>query len=148
MMPGTLTHSPAQIIKKLMVDMGLGLEPPNVPWPIYYSSEPDAPDSVITVYDTQGLTGQRANPDGERSEFHGIQVRVRAANHGNGFLKGRAIAVAFDQDVYLESVTIGAATYMVQAITRTSDVLVLGKDTPTSKRSLFTLNAVCSLWEV
>lgn len=140
-MPGTLLHSPADIVRRVLIAASLGTDPPNTSWPIYAGSEPDSPDSVITIYDTTGVDSGRTAPDRERQEHHGIQVRIRAPNHRDGYVKSRAIAVGLDT-IYQSSVTIDGTTYLVHSITRTSDVIPLGKEAPSSKRRLFTINAL------
>ena len=147
-MSGTLAHSPADVIRKLLVNLALGSDANAVPaeaWPVFASGEPASPDSVITVYDTAGKNDGRAMATGERSEHYGIQVRVRSAAHTAGYAKAQAIAIAFDETVTQNAVTIGSTTYLVHAVSRRGPVLNIGKETPTSKRSLFTLNALVSL---
>lgn len=145
-MSGSLTHSPANIIRYLLISEGLGTLPTDSgSWPVYYSNEPGTPDSVITLYDTAGRIDGHSQIDGRVIEHHGIQVRVRCANPENGYAKARAIAVALDEDVSFSGVTISTSTYTVYAVTRSSDVLSLGKETPTSKRNLFTVNATVAL---
>ena len=149
-MPGSLDHSPAEVVRRLLIQEGLGSDPADPPgtWPVYANGEPDTPDSAITVYNTQGRDGGRTMTDGERQEHHGVQVRIRAAAFNTGFSKARAIAVSMDEDIVQEFITIGSASYKVWSISRSSDVLFLGNDTPTSKRKLFTINALVSLRQV
>lgn len=145
-MSGSLTHSPADIIRNLLVNLGLGTTPSAAgSWPVYAEREPDAPDSVITVYNTAGRKDGRVQVGGEVQEHHGFQVRIRAANPVTGYTKAQAIAIALDETVYQDTVTISAATYLVHAVSRVGSVLALGKETPTSKRNLFTINAVAAL---
>ena len=82
---------------------------------------------------------------GQRQEHPGFQIGVRAANHQTGYVKAKAIAIALDEDVKYTGVTVSATTYIVYAVSRSSDVLALGKETPNSKRDLFTINATASL---
>lgn len=148
-MPGPLTHSPADVIRHLLVNLGGGVLPSaGGSWPIYVDSEPDTPDSVITLYDTAGIIQGRTHIDGEIQEKHGILVRVRAASHTTGYTKARAIAVLMDETAKRDIVTIGGTNYFVNAITRTTDVIRLGKNKPTSNRNLFTINAIVSLRQV
>jgi len=146
-MAGSLAHSPADILRYSLIALGLGADPTAVSptWPIYVGAEPNVPDNVITLYDTEGRSDGRMNPTGERAEHHGIQVRVRAINHTTGYAKARAIAVALDESIVLTTVTISGTTYLIHAVSRTSDVIPLGKDVSTSKRSLFTINALAAL---
>ena len=152
-MPGTLTHSPGDVVRWLMVSLGLGADPTVTPygsWPVFQAVEPsglNVPDNCLTVYDTAGRDGGREQVQGERSEHHGIQVRVRSATHNVGYTKARALAVAFDQTVYQNNVTISSQRYLVHCLTRTSDVLYIGFEAPTSKRTIFTINAVAALWQ-
>lgn len=155
-MPGTLTHSPADVIRALAIQLGLGAMPEyssgvqTATWPIFRWNEPDRPDDSITVMDTAGRTGATTHQGVEVSEYHGIQVRVRSADGDEGFAKARAIAVAFDSVNHVK-VTAGpsatARRYIVKSIVRTSDVIKAGPDVPQGKRQVFTVNFVASLRE-
>lgn len=148
-MPGTLDYSPADIVRWLMVNKGLGTDPADSdPWPVFAADEPDSPDAVITVYDTVGRLGGRTQTNGEQQEHHGLQVRIRAGDHVTGWKKARAIATSFDQLVYRNTVTVGSKSYLVHSISRAGDVLSLGKETPTSRRKLFTINVLVSVREL
>lgn len=142
-MSGTLNHSQAEIIRQLLIDLGLGSSASA--WPVYYSNEPDTPDNCITVYNKVGSVQGRTHDNGETQEHHGVQVRVRSITHSVGYLKARRIAEAFDTQVRLEVVTVDTDEYLVHAITRNSDVFSIGFESPTSRRRLFTVNAVVSI---
>lgn len=147
-MSGSLAHSPADILRQLLVDLDLGSYPANPPdaWPVYVASEPDRPDECVTVYDTAGRPQGRLQVSGEKPELHGVQVRVRSARPPEGWAKARTIAVALDESVYAETVTMtGGSSYCVHSVTRTTDVVPLGKESPQSKRSIFVLNALVCL---
>lgn len=151
-MSGNLTHSPAQIVRDLLVDLGLGTLPSaSGSWPIYVSNIPDSPDSLITITDTVGISDGRTQFDGQAHEHPGIQVAVRDANHQDGWEKINALRVALSETIRNNAVSItdnvgtGTSVYTVYAITKVGGVIVLGKDTPTSKRNLFTLNATVAL---
>lgn len=145
-MPGLLLHQPSFIVRRVLIDLGFGTNPSaNLAWPMFDNSEPDSPDNVITIYDTSGKKSGRVMFSGETDLHHGIQIRVRGADAIVGYTKAMAIANGVDVTVYREVITIDSTEYIVQEISRTSDVLVLGKETPKSKRSLFTINAVVSL---
>ncbi len=146
-MPGSLTHSPADIMRYLLIDKSLGTLPTSEDdWPIYANSEPDKPDNCITVYDTSNLKHGRTQVDGEVQEHHGIQVRIRSHTDTVAYIKARLIAVTLDSSTYRESVTIEASQYCVHSFTRTSDVIAIGKETITpSKRHVLTLNGLVML---
>lgn len=170
-MSSLLNDSPADVIRWLLVQLGQGIitlpsgliiasglvtDPslsPMQAWPCYATDEPDSPDSVITVYDTQGRDDGRSMIDGERYEHHGFQIRVRAPTHRIGQLKAQQIKVVLDQAVVHRTVTFNdqngtSRSYDVPCVSRTSDVIPLGKDTPSTKRRLFTINAVCPIGEL
>ena len=159
-----LYNSPADVIRWLLVQLGtntitlasgqtipIGLvtDPTtSQSWPCYASDEPDTPDNVVTIYDTQGRDDGRSMIDGERYEHHGIQIRVRAQSHVVGFLQARQIAVVLDQAVFRVGVTIAGHNFFVPCVSRTSGVIPLGRDTPNTKRRIFTINAVCPIGEL
>ena len=148
-MSGKLDHAPAQIIQQLLIDLGLATDIASAAaWPVYYSDHPNQPDDSICVYNTDARLQGRSQVEGETQEFYGIQVRVRSASVLNGYNKCQAIASAFDLQVLrteVTMVTIPSASYLVQSVTRTSSVISLGVENPTSRRRLYTLNAMVSI---
>lgn len=146
-MPGLLIHSPADILRYALVDLGLGTIPSeNGLWPIFVSVEPDTPDNCITLYDTTGIHQGRRQVDGRVLDRAGIQIRVRSSSHVVGYTKANAIAIAVDEDIYLTNTTVNLVTYQIWAISRDSGgILALGKQTPNSKRDLFTVNVNMSV---
>lgn len=153
-MPGSLSHSVANVVAQLLVDLDHCTAPASDgSWPVYATREPDRPDDCVTVYNTTGIIGGRDTPTNERAEYNGFQVRIRGNDHETAYAKALAIALAFDSSVSKKTVTVsdrtgtGTSQYTVWSIKRTSDVLSLGAETPTSRRSVFTLNATISLRE-
>jgi hypothetical protein len=143
-MSGSLTHSPADILRYQLIELSQGTLPSaDGSWPVYCWQEPDKPDNCITVYDTAGRMEGRVM-EGEVQIHHGAQIRIRAATQAAGHTKARAIAAALDNMDCPDNVTIGANTYQVWCVSRTSDVLPLGPD-PDSGRFLFTINVVAAL---
>jgi hypothetical protein len=141
-------HSPAEIVRALLIDLGLGTDPSsNTDWPVYATGEPDGRgvvDAVLTVYDTTPTQDGRSMPDGEQVYHYGFQVRVRAADHPTGFVKASAIRLALNETVRRNTVTISTQRYLVHAASGVN-LLTLGKDTPATKRSLFTVNGMVSI---
>ena len=141
-----MDHSPAEVLRSALIDLGLATDPSsNTDWPAYFSSEPDKPDSVITVYDTTGFDLGRQQIDGHREESHGVQIRFRSTAHRFGFRKARAVAIALDESVYDTRVVLGTSVYRVQSVVRSSGPLVLGRESPQSNRRLFTVNALVTV---
>lgn len=150
-MSGLLNHSPALIVANYLVDSGLASGPgPGGSWPVFVNKEPDVPDECITVYDADGRLEGRTHVDGEMQEHAGIQVRVRVAPHRivEGYQKTKTILRNFDTQVLRTLVTIGSNTYKIQAITRQSDVIPLGDESPTSRRYVQVANALVSLTQL
>src|SRR5262245_53276067 len=145
-MSGALNHSPADALRKALVALGLAAEPPATTWPAYATVEPDLPDNAITVFDTAGRDRGRDMVANNRVIHHGIQVRVRSATHVVGYAKANAIAVALDS-LYQRAVTIDLSTYLIHDVSRTGDVLALGKNLA-DRRSVFTINALLTVKKI
>ncbi len=144
-MSGALSNSPSQVIQQLLVDLGVGTLPSaDGSWPISASQERDKPDAVITVYDTAGVPDGRTMIDGVMQEHYGFQVRIRSTTHATGYTKASEIQNVIDSSVQNTSVTVSSSVYAVASITRTGSIIALGKE-PSSKRSLFTINAVVAI---
>ena len=145
-MSGPLTHSPADVIQQLLIDLELGTAVADEgAWPVYASRLPDTPDPAIAAIDTVGKKQGRTMIDGEVQENPGVQILIRAASSTTGWTKARAIAVALDEEVNLDYVTIDGSVYLVYNVSRTSGPMALGKDVPNSKRNLFSVNATVTL---
>ncbi len=141
----SLTHSPAEIIRAVLLQLGLGTDPTpwasgiGNPWPVFASGEPNTPDDCITCYDTVGVDHGQSMVDLELYVHYGVQIRVRSNDHRTGWVKANDVreqASKFGQ----QSITIDGSVYLVWAVAKMGQVLPIGKETPTSKRSLFTLN--------
>lgn len=143
-MSGILTHSPAEIIRQLLIDLSLATASED--WPVNFGGEADPPpDNVITVYNSAGILQGSLQPSGEQQDRHGFQVRVRGGKESVGYTKARAIAVALDEDVKLTAVTVSSTVYIIYSISREGNVISLGKNHPDSNLNLFTINATVAL---
>jgi len=153
-MTGTLTFSVADVVAQLLIDLGAGSDPTGSgDWPVVVSEEPDDPDNVITVYDTAGTNDGSSMIDGEVQEHEGVLIRIRSINHDEGNRKKDEIKIIIDQTINRDTVEIssvlgtGTDQYFVHKVTRVS-IVNLGKETPTSKRNVFTINAIVALRQV
>jgi hypothetical protein len=132
-MAGSLTHTPAQIVRQLLITLGVAKLPPAKPWPAYFINEPPSPDNLITVYTTVGKKHGKTMPDKERQLHHGIQIRVRANTDNVGYKKMNEIVTALD-DVERESFVVdGTATYTIQNVVVVGDIIQLPKPATTGK---------------
>jgi len=143
----SLSHHHAQIIARLLVGLGLGtLAGEGGAWPVYYRREPPTPDDVITVYGTAGgRSGGRVMISGAYLGYYGFQVRVRSQSPSDGYAKADEIATTLAEGCYQEYVEIDGVTYFIHAVSGIGDVMDLNKETPASKRNIFTVNAVASI---
>ncbi len=148
-----LAHSPADVVARLLVALGAGSDPedtdsdtgrPVGAWPVSVAGEADSPDNVITCYDTAARSDGRSMIDGEQWEHHGILIRVRAKDHPTGQAKARAVRKTLDEGVLDYTITIGGSSYLVHSFSGTS-IMTLGKEVPSSKRSLFTINCLVTI---
>ena len=85
---------------------------------------------------------------GEQVQHEGIQVKVRTASLTPlaGYARAKAIADFFDS-VLRESIIVDSVTYLIQNISRTSQVLSLGTGKGTKRRQSFTVNAAVTIEE-
>lgn len=146
----TLAHSPADVLRYLMIQLGLGTLPTNVlAWPIFAINEPSDPDNCITVYNTAGNDiGGRSMIDGEFHRDRGVQIRIRSTDSPTGWVKADTIKDTLSKSVYYAAVAIGTSSYLVQALNKIGDVIDLGNNAPSTKRNVLTINAMMSLKQV
>jgi hypothetical protein len=144
----SLSHSPADVLRWLLIAGGIGTDPSlGEAWPIYASDEPDLPDNLLTLYDTAGVTQGRLQETGETAEHRGVMVQIRGIDQPTTWAKADAARVYLDESVHNQVITVGASEYIVHAVTRKSGPISLGRE-PTTNRFLFTLNAVMSLRQI
>jgi hypothetical protein len=92
-----MQHSPAEIGRQLLVNLGVGQDPDggtSPTWPVFTGQEPDGigvPDECITVYDTTWRTDGRHMGNGQTYWHYGIQIRLRSLGQADGWLKARAV---------------------------------------------------------
>jgi hypothetical protein len=138
---GGLIHSPAEVIRQLLIDYGVGTLPStNQNWPVYATAEAATLDRTITVLDTTGIEDGRLMPTGEAPVHHGIQVIVRSRDHQEGYRRATRIRETFARQVNNDVVVVEDTTYRVPCMTKIGAILPLGKDVPVSGRSRFSLN--------
>lgn len=148
MTQGLLHHSPAEVYQSLLVGLGLGTAVSlGGSWPVFATNEPDAPDAVITVYNTSGSLGPAVQVDGSYREDYGLQVRVRAGLDEDAHVKARAIYDTLVRQVLSETVVLDGVTYCVHSFNPSSPLLSIGS-APGSSRRIYTLNGLTYLEEI
>lgn len=145
-MSGSLDHSPARIIRELLIDLSSGSATASLDndWAILVNNLPDTPDSALVVNDTTGILDGRSMIDGEVLTNHGIQLIIRDDNQQDGYAKANDIAIALD-GIRRNTVIVESSTYLVHAVSRKGDVIYLGVDVPRSNLHLYSINGTVSL---
>ena len=147
-MSGILTHSPAQVLRELIIALNQGTDPDaSLSWPVYADKKPDDPDNLIVVFNSTGRNEGRTMKDGEFQEKHGCRVVVRHTHPETGYTKARAIQQLFDQEVYQEVVTHNSVDYSIHSISRSEDIVNLGHE-PGNRRLLFSFNCLINLRQI
>ena len=137
--------SAAEIIRSMLVDLGLGTDPSSQGlWPIFVSNEPNRPDNCITIYDTASSDDGRSMVDGELFSHEGLQVRVRSVDYPTGYTKANSIRTALAKSINFRTTYIDSQGYLVYCCSKIGNVLPIGTE-QTSKRQLFTLNCLVSM---
>lgn len=149
-----LVDSPAEILGQLLKDMTLGTDPilsPQQAWPVYVTDEPDGTgtqDNVITTYDTMGFEDGRTMYDGEYQRHPGVQIRIRSVNHRTGWQKSDQIFSTLSKSFLSPrnvTVSFSGLTYLVDCVNHMEHPICLGKEAPTSKRRIFTINVALTI---
>jgi hypothetical protein len=144
-MSGRLQHSPARVVQQMLVDLGLAAAPATPPaahpeWACFYDSLPSSPDKVVVVTDTQGVP-HRNDGFGNRTVYHGIQIRVRAGTHDPGWNRANLIATTLDDTRNPVGVEVEGVNYCCAFVKLTGDVLRMGPEQNSTRRS-FSINAL------
>ena len=148
-----LSHAASEVVKQLLIDLGVGTNSLSYDdWPVYSNNEPDSPDNCITLTDTAGMNDGKLQINGEVQDQCGLQVRVRATD----FMLGRdrmteimqKLDTACRAAVSLQQ-RIGTAmsSYLIHSAERASGMFAIGSDPTNSERELFTSNYLVSITE-
>ena len=140
-----LLHPPAEILVQLLVDAGQVAAYDATPWPMFWDQEPDSPDNCVTAFGTAGIVDGVSQIDGEIWEHHGFQLRVRSSKPADGYAKIAALRSYMSKSVSYQLVNVAGTQYTVYALVMRQAIMPLGKDTPHSKRSIFTTNGLMSV---
>lgn len=140
--------SPAQVIRRLLIQLTLAPDSLTAVWAPFTAFLPDAPDTAMVVYDTAGTQDGRIMRTGEKIEHPGIQIRFRSSNYPAAWEKAKAVADALDA---LPVGTIVAMvptseTWRVQNVSRTGAILTAGiEEEGDRKRHNLTINAILTM---
>lgn len=135
--------SPADILARYIVQVGVGNNPPGNPWPTYYSILPDAPDQALCAFNTAGILDGRLQEDGLTIEHHGVQVMVRSKQEDVGWTKAKAVKTMLNA---IRNNVVTEASATINAATLKTPIIPLGIEAGT-KRYRFTINAILTITE-
>ena len=144
-----LLHSPAKVIQQMLIQMWQCGNPEGTPipqWPAYAGNEPDKPDDVVTVYNTQGTDDGRLMESGELMEHPGVTIRVRTGDEATGEMKALDMAWNLDQVKRREVVVVEgsvSATYLMQNVRRTGGIVPY--PLVSSRRRAWNINCLLTL---
>lgn len=145
-MSGTLNHSPAEVIRQLLIDQGEATHPDSdSTWPAFYSSLPDNPDNAIGVNDTTGVNSGKVHISGEMQIHYGVQIVVRGINPNISWRKANALFNALSA-IKRVTVTVGTYGYTVMAITPREPIGYGGRDSVSVRRN-HSVNCLVALRE-
>lgn len=142
--------SPASLLYKFLLDAGFL---PSVPengiqtgeWSSFIGYMPETPDSAVCFYDTQGMMDGRIMRTGEKIVHPGVMIRFRSRSYGGAWDKATLARDALDA-LSWASVDFQDETWLIQCVSRTSDVVSMGLDPADDRRRHnFTINAIMTL---
>jgi len=112
-------------------------------WPATVDFLPDDPDNALSLYNTSGNLDGRIQSSGEVIQHPGIQIRVRALDSAEGYLKIKELALAMNA-VKRALVAFDDEFYTIHAIKQTSDIFSIGKE-PDGNRFWFSVNGTITI---
>jgi len=141
-----MNHSPAQIIEKYLVDVGIF---DNSNWFLFIGSLPPSeegksPIRAAAVYDTTGLLDGRLMESGEVIKHPGFQIKLRSDNYELGWKK---LSDAGDSLSLINNTTVivDTSTYIVENVSATADITALGPEQGSTRYQLFVSNFILTV---
>lgn len=145
---GYLADPLVWIVKELLTTQ-LNLDT-NPTFPVYMGTRPDTPDDCITVVETVGTNQGRYLQSGGHIERNSASIMVRANAYEKGDDKARLIVRNLTEPAYglvlpLNMASNTAGFYLIQNVSKVSGPIPLGKETPDSKRYLWSINILLTI---
>ncbi len=151
-----MQHSPADIIRSYLISTGVCSMPSSVQvWPAYVNMLPDTVNDAIMISDLNGIRDGRNMRTGRTDEHQGLQIIIRSLQQPAGWQKSWAIGLVMDS-TYCQGVTIDAAGYCIQNLSRRGGVTPLGMEQHFKtlerqekevklRRFIFSINAITTI---
>ena len=147
-----MTHLPSFVLAQYLVNQGFGVWWDTQPKPapaifrVSYGAMADADDRAVSVLDI-GAKQQdaRSHRSGEKTEFPGVQVRVRGLSDRQVNSKLSPIAAALD-GLYCQQVTLETSSYCVRNFSRQYDPTFLMQEERNNRR-VWLISGYLTIWE-
>jgi len=141
--------TPADILHRHLIQVSrLFADPPSEDdWPLYNGRLPDTPhvdDDIAAIFDTPGIVRPK-NMHGESQTSHGIQLRTRSVEEGDGYSKLKAVLNAL-LPISRETIVLGTEMWMIQNVNQASDIVRIAVDD--KKRYHLTLSLLMKIKQV
>ena len=153
---GQMTDSPAAVIAQALIDKGVAYDPSGTAssWQISVDSSLDSPDDALEVHNTDPMFQARNQITGNMEGFHAFQLTVRSVDPEKAWTMANRIARDFDLLPSQNSESINytnptvvhqdstSSNYSIGAVTRKSGPMYVGHDMSSSRRTIYTINAI------
>lgn len=116
---------------------------PLPPWPGYVEREPSAPDNCVTIFDTTAI--DMGSDWEDRTFYPGVTLRFRSTTADVGFTKASDLGRYIDEVMFQAVVVTSGATYLIETGSCPGGPVRVGKESPTSQRSIWNLNCTLTL---
>tara|TARA_R110000824_G_scaffold5196_7_gene24127 strand:+ start:873 stop:1334 length:462 start_codon:yes stop_codon:yes gene_type:complete len=151
-----LKHTPSEIVAQLLIDLDLSSDPEETgtgtvsDFPIFIAFFPDTPNNSLCISDTDGVLLSRDMVEGETVDRYGLQIRsrVKTTEYTSGYNKLAEMRQVFSEDVLDNQVELESTQYIIHNLRVTGTILVSGKESPQSKRNLFSLNLLATIHQL
>ena len=146
----SLNHNPAKIFRQLLVDLGVGSDPPSSSpslgtWYIYANKNVSEPDQILVVHHTPDIKSGRIMNSGKVDLQYGIQVYGRHKSNVTLSEKMHSLETVLDETIYQNTVTLDATQYLVHAFSNRGPVLDIGEEEGKTKRNQMTVNGTITI---
>lgn len=149
MIGNTLAHSPAEVLRQLIIDLNQGSWPNlDSDWPVYTRQKPNEPDNLILTTTLGSVPHGRNFVTGESRLHFGAEVLVRSirtnstgtGGYTSGYEKIGLVCLALNTQVFNRIVYVSSYTYTVHAMVQTGDISDQGADNADNERYLFSVS--------
>lgn len=126
-----LLDTPAEIMRACLCARSGSIfkiaDTPGVRVPMFAASTPADPDDLATIKDTTGISHARLLASGRNVTSYGLQITSRSRNYHDAYTRLSA-EESFLDGLRWAVVSVGANSYVIDTIFRSSPIVSLGHD--------------------